>query len=172
MRYGKELIEQLEHEIDLMQAAISDRIDRINEGMTDWDDCFMSQRCEDRGIANNRDKIDLIKDGGCAWFVEYATLDGQLVDAKWCNTTYGYRLRVKMPDGQVVWTSADTKKGLAKRGLKRVECKRPAWFKFSSGGHGGMLGVYCGQYVLFPSDVNYATGEEASYDPIEVRDAS
>lgn len=169
MKYGKELIEQLEGEIALMQESISNRIDRINDGMTDWDDCFISQRCEDRGISNNKDKIALIKDGGCAWFLEYATLDGKLIDTKWVKTQYGYSLRAKMPDGSVVWTTASTKKGLAKKGLKKVECKRPAWYKFSSG-HGGMLGVYTGSYVLFPSDVNYATGEDATSEPIEIRD--
>ena len=169
MKYGKELIAQLEAEITLMKKAIDNRWERIEAGMTDIDDCFISQRCEERGISNNRQKIDLINDGGCAWFLEYATLDGQLVDAYWCQTKYGYSLRAKMPDGSVVWTTADTAKGLAKKGLKKVECKRPAWFKFSSNGS-GMLGVYSGDYVLFPSDVNYATGEEASTEPLEIRD--
>lgn len=49
------------------------------------------------------------------------------------------------------------------------ECKRPAWFKFSSG-NSGMLGVYTGEYVPFPSDVNYATGELATVEPVEIRD--
>ncbi|MGA4517377.1 hypothetical protein ACPA0F_08920 [Solibacillus silvestris] len=169
MKYGQELIEQLEKEIELMKAAIANRIDRINACETDWDDCFISQRCEERGIRNNRDKIDLIKDGGCAWFIDYATLDNQLVNWKWCKTQYGYSLRVVMPDGNVVWTTAHTAKGLAKKGLKKVECKRPAWFKFSCSGS-GMLGVYTGDYVLFPSDVNYATGEAAGDDPIEIKD--
>ena len=170
MVYGDELIAKLEREITLMKNAISNRIDRINACETDWDDCFISQRCEERGISNNEAKIALIKDGGCSWFLEYATLDGQLVDAHWCNTKYGWRLRVKMPNGDVVWSSADTPKGLAKRGLKKVECKRPAWFKFSSSGS-GMFGVYTGSYVLFPSDVNYATGEDAPIEPLEMRDA-
>ena len=169
MKYGQELIKDLENEIVLMQKVIDSRWERINEGMTDMDDCFISQKCEDRGIRNNRDKIQLIKDGGCMWFAEYATLDGTLVDAHWCNTKYGWKLRVKMPNGEVIWTTASTKKGLAKKGIKMVECKRPAWFKFSSG-NSGMLGVFTGSYVPFPSDVNYATGEEASEDPIEIRE--
>ncbi len=169
MKYGQELIEQLEKEIKVLQDSISNRIDRINDGSTDWDDCFMSQRCESRGIDTARRKIELIKDGGCAWFREYATLDGQLVDAQWCKTQWGSSLRAEMPDGSVVWTTARTAKGLAKKGLKRVKCKRPAWFKFSSG-NSGMLGVYTGDYVLFPSDVNYATGEGAGAEPIEIMD--
>ena len=153
MKYGKELVAQLEAEIKRMQDAICNRIERIDAGMTDWDDCFMSQRCEERGIHNNQDKIDLINNGGCLWFTEYATLDNQLVNAHWCHTKYGYSLRASMPDGKVVWTTATTAKGLAKKGLKQVECLRPAWYKFSSS-HSGMLGVYTGDYVPFPSDIN------------------
>ena len=169
MRYGQELIQDLEREIVRLQESISNRMDRINEGMTDMDDCFISQRCETRGIDTARRKIALINDGGCAWFREYATLDGQLVDARWCRTQYGSSLRVEMPDGKVIWTKAMTAKGLAKKGIKRVMCKRPAWFKFSSSGC-GMLGAYTGDYVLFPSDMNYATGEEAEAEPLEIKD--
>lgn len=170
MKYGKELVEQLEQEIKRMQESISSRYDRIDAGLTDMDDCFISQKCEDRGISNNREKINLINNGGCLWFTEYATLDNKLINARWCKTQYGYSLRAEMPDGRVIWTTANTQKGLAKKGLKKVECKRPAWYKFSSGGLSGMLGVYAGSYVPFPSDVNYATGEPAGSDPIEIRD--
>ena len=169
MKYGKELIEQLEREIDRMQGSINNRIERIDNWETDWDDCSISQRCEEREIQNNRDKIDLINKGGCEWFTEYATLEGKLVDAHWCNTKFGYSLRAKMPDGSIIWTTASTAKGLAKKGLKKVECLRPAWLKFSSSDR-GMLGVYTGSYVYFPSDVNYATGEPATSEPIKMRD--
>lgn len=170
MVYGEELIKRLESDIEGYKKTISDRIDRINEGVTDWDDCFISQRCESRGMELCKSKIELIRNGGTAWFTEYATLDGILVDAHWCNTKYGYSLRVKMPNGQVIWTTSSTKKGLAKRGLKVVECRRPAWYAFKSP-HGGMMGVYTGSYELFPSDVNYATGEDAASEPLEMRDA-
>lgn len=68
MKYGNELIKSLEKEIETLQKSLSDRIDRINDGLTDFDDCFMSDRCEQRGIQTNKEKIALIKDGGCAWF--------------------------------------------------------------------------------------------------------
>ena len=68
MLYGQELIKQLEREIELSQEAIKNRIERINNCETDWDDCFISQRCEERGISVCRDKINLIKNGGTSWF--------------------------------------------------------------------------------------------------------
>ena len=169
MKYGNELIKSLEDEIVRMQDALDRRAKRIANWETDEEDCFISERVESRTINVNREKIALIKDGGCAWFTEYATLDGKLVNAHWCKTKFGYSLRVVMPDGSVVWTTSETANGLAKRGLKKVECKRPAWYAFKSP-YGGMMGVYCGDYELFPSDVNYATGEEAASDPIEIRD--
>lgn len=167
MRYGAELVEALNSEIQLMQKSIEERHQRIYDGFTDMDDCFVSQHVEERGIRVAKEKIALIEDGGCAWFSEYATLDGQLVRARWCNTKYGYSLRAEMPDGSVVWTTASTKKGLAKKGLKMVKCLRPAWYAFHSS-QSGMMGVYSGDYVLFPSDVNYATGEPAGAEPLAV----
>lgn len=167
MIYGQELIEQLERENELNRKAIDNRFERIANGWTDMDDCFVSQHFEERGIANNEQKIELIKDGGCAWFVEYATLDNQLIEARWCNTKYGLSLRAVLPDGKVVWTTACTQKGLARKGIKKVECKRPAWYEFKSAGR-GMCGAYAGHYVLCPSDVNYATGEDATEEPLEI----
>ena len=169
MKYGKELIESLEREIAVSRAAIADRSRRIADGWTDMDDCFLSQRCDERSISLAQEKIDLIKNGGCSWFTEYATLDGTLVNAHWCHTKYGYSLRAVMPDGSVVWTTASTVAGLSKKGLKRVQCLRPAWFVFRSP-VGGMAGVYSGSYELFPSDTNYATGEPASDEPIEIKE--
>lgn len=169
MLYGTELVKKLEEEIETTKKTMANRVDRINSGMTDEDDCFISIRCDERALHLCQDKINLIKDGGTSWFTEYATLDGKLIDAKWCNTCYGSKLRAVMPDGQVIWTNAITQKGLVKRGIKMVHCRRPAWFKFSSGGS-GMYGVYTGQYVLFPSSVNYATGEDASVAPLEMKE--
>ena len=170
MKYGVELIKELEDSIALTQKCIRERQDRIDNGQTDEDDCFISIRCDDRELQLCKDKIELIKDGGTAWFREYATLDGQLIKARWCNTRFGSSLRAVMPDGSVVWTTASTKKGLAKKGLKMVECKRPALYRFYSSGK-GMFGVYTGSYILFPSDFNYATGENAENEPLEIRNA-
>lgn len=169
--YGNDLIKELKMEIERYKNAIENRAERIGNWMTDEDDCCISQRCEERGICVNQDKIELIKNGGCAWFNEYATIDGQLVNAKWCETRFGMSLRAEMPDGSIVWTTANTTKGLAKKGLKKVECKRPAWFRLCSQNN-GMLGVYTGIYQIVPSDINYATGKTASYEPIEIRDAN
>lgn len=169
MMYGQELIGKLHREIESLKAGMSDRAKRISDWQTDEDDCFVSQRCDERAINLAQEKINLLENGGCEWFTEYATLDGKLVSAHWCKTRYGYSLRAVMPDGSIVWTTSNTEKGLAKKGLKKVLCLRPAWFAFHSS-ESGMLGVYSGEYVTFPSDVNYATGEAASADPVEIKE--
>lgn len=169
MVYGVDLVKRLEDDIRLMQESADRRAEHIANCDFDWDDCFVSERVDTRGIRCAQNKIALINDGGCAWFREYATLDGTLVNAHWCHTKFGTSLRAEMPDGTVVWTSSCTANGLAKRGLKAVECLRPAWYAFRSS-VGGMAGVYCGDYELFPSDVNYATGETASKEPIAIRE--
>lgn len=169
MKYGQDLIDQIEKEITAIKAAQANRAQRIADWETDEDDCFISARHDDQSLAVCYDKIELLKNGGCEWFVEYATLSGELVNAHWCNTRYGDKLRAEMPDGTVVWTTATTAKGLAKVGLKKVECFRPAWFAFKGNGS-GMWGVYTGSYQVFPSDTNYATGEAASAEPLEIRE--
>lgn len=158
MKYGQDLIKDLEKDIETIKAIQSDRAQRIAAGETDVDDCFISMRHDEQSVSVCREKIRLLEKGGCEWFVEYATLDGTLVDAKWCNTRFGGKLRVKRPNGEVIWTTASTAKGLAKVGLKRVECLRPAWFAFKGS-----------SFQIFPSDTNYATGETASAEPIEIR---
>lgn len=155
--YGQDLIERLEAQRETIKKQIANREERIANWETDIDDCFISM------------KLHLLRNGGTSWFLEYATLDGTIIQARWCNTKYGTKLRAVMPNGEVIWTSSDTARGLAKRGIKKVLCKRPAWIRFYSG-DSGMMGVMTGSYGEFPSNVNYATGEAAPADPIEIKD--
>lgn len=171
MVYGQELVDLLEGQMDNYRRAIARRMAQISEGDFDESDSFVSQRVDERGMSVTRSKIHLLKEcQGYGWFTEYQTLDGVLVDATWCNTRYGEKLRVEFPDGTVKWTTATTKKGLAKIGLRKVVCKRSAWFCFRSSGS-GMMGVYTGSYVMFPSDTNYWTGKPAEGEPIEIMEA-
>lgn len=165
--YGNELIKALENDIARLKEIGKSRWERINRGETDEDDCFMSMRAEETGISEASMKIDIIKNGGTEWFPEYSTLDGKLVNARWCDTRYGSRLRVVMPNGNVVWTSAQTDKGLARIGIKKVLCKRPAWVCCKSSAS-GLLGAYMARPCVFPSNMNYCTGEPASKEPIEI----
>lgn len=169
MKYGKDLIADLEKDIARFEEALKERDARISAGETYIDDCVVSVRVEEQAITLAKKKIELIKNGGCRWFREYATTDGKIVEAKWVRTKYGPSLRVVMPNGEIVWTTATTKKGLARKGLKPVDCLRPAWYRFRSSGS-GIMGFYTGSYVEFPSATNYATGEEAPEEPIIIQE--
>lgn len=167
--YGQALIERLEAQRETVKKQIANRQERIDNWETDIDDCFISIKVDSDSLSQIDMKLHLLRNGGTSWFLEYATLDGTIIKARWCNTKYGTKLRAVMPNGEVVWTSSDTSKGLAKRGIKKVLCKRPAWIRFYSG-DSGLMGVMTGSYGEFPSDVNYATGEAASAEPIEIKD--
>lgn len=160
--YGQELIDSLEQDIESLLASLADRRKRINEGRTDMDDCFVSETSDNQQLRGDRLKLALLRSGGLAWFSEVATLDGVVVPSKWIETAWGTRRCVTLPDGRVVWTSAQTADGLARHGLKAVLCLRPAWFNLKGGLEGS--------WTLFASEVNYATGEKAPSDPIQVQE--
>ena len=170
MLYGAELIKSLENEKARIRESQDERRKRIDAWETDEDDCFISIRCDERAYHLCNDKIRLIQAGGCHWFVEYQSVDGvPEKDHHWFTNKFGgMSCRVELADGRVIFTSADTEKGLAKKGLKKVLALRPAWYAFHSSAR-GMMGVYSGEYILFPSDVNYATGEYATVEPLEVK---
>ena len=158
----KVTVEQLEAQLGRILACKRERAERIARCEVEDSDCFLSMRAEDNQIAKIKARISIIKDGGCAWFVEYATLDGTLCDSSWVNTKYGYKLKVNMPNGEVVLTTAKTKKGLAKKGIKMVNVKRVAWADSGKG--------WFTPYSVYPAKLNRATGEYTDGEPIEIKD--
>jgi len=54
MKYGEELIRELEAEIERYENQMSRRWDRINNGETDQEDCFVSMRVEERRESRSR----------------------------------------------------------------------------------------------------------------------
>lgn len=158
----KVTVEELEEKIERTIACKRERAERIANCETDERDCFLSMRAEDNYIDKLEARIRIIKDGGYAWFVEYATLDGQLCDSCLVSTKYGYKLKVYMPDGEIVFTTARTEKGLAKKGIKKVMVRRVAWAE-SRKGWNEPFGIY-------PTKFNRATGEYTDGEPIEIKD--
>ena len=41
MKYGQELVKELEQDIELTKKSMANRQERINNWMTDEDDCFI-----------------------------------------------------------------------------------------------------------------------------------
>lgn len=138
------------------REIIHSRAERIANCEVESSDCALSMMADRQMVALCEKQIELL-DGNCeAWFVGYSTLDGEIVDARWVDTRYGRKLVADMPDGETVWTTADTEKGLAKRNLKKVMVKRTAWAKLQS--NGSSLASGC-SVVVYPACLNRTTGE-------------
>lgn len=162
--FGQELIAQLEDELQRWQQSREERQERIDAGRVEPEDCCISEWSDRLQLDGCSRKLALLRSGGLAWFREYATLDGVIVPARLVSNRFGVRYRVSMPDGKVVWTTARTAAGLAKRSLKTVHCLRPAWYKLHCDD------LMSGGWALQPADVNYATGEAAGEAPVQVKD--
>lgn len=87
--YAITTIEQHQASIDLMQRCIDDRYKRIDQGLTDMDDCFLSQWAESNSIYINRTIIQALEEGAKRgddrpWAVVNVLLDenGQDINAK------------------------------------------------------------------------------------------
>lgn len=141
--------DEITRNIERVRESQRDRAERIARCEVEDTDCFMSIMGDRKALDLYEKQLEILNDGGCAWFTEYATLDGELVEARWVETRYGTKLVAEMPNGETVWTTATTDKGLAKRGLRKVRVKRAAWADFGS----SWANVY-------PAKWNRATGEE------------
>lgn len=146
-------IEMLNEERERVLDVIRDRERRIAECEVEPADCFMSARADSDHLRRIEMQKQILENDGFAWFTEFATLDNQLCSSKLCNTKYGMTNRVEMPDGEIVWTSARTEKGLAKHNLKMVRVKRVAWVDYDG---------------LFPAKINRVTGERVDDNIAEI----
>jgi len=155
--YGEALAEQIREEMARYQANIDGRWERINQGLTDMDDCFMSQRVEERGIANCKMQLEILEGDGTMEIEVLLDKTGNVFEPRWIETRYG----CKMIAGGVF---ANSKKALLKKtgwaiGTKRVPC----WTKFCAGSGGGMCAVYTGSYQVVRWHTNMVTGEYVGF---------
>lgn len=115
----------------------------------------------DREALENQ--IAILENGGLAQFEGFATIDGEVLDWDWVDTRYGRKLRVEMPDGEVVWTAALTRNGLRRRGIMRVTYTAAAWsraYQDTSKNPNGMYIRYCKNAVeVYETTENRLTGE-------------
>lgn len=153
---SKDYRAEVEATLARTRESIRSRAERIANCEVESTDCALSMMADRETVALCEKQLELL-DGNCeAWFSGYATLDGEVVDARWVDTRYGSKLVVDMPNGETVWTTADTEKGLAKRNLKKVMIKRTAWAKLVSNGNSFASGR---SIVVYPAYLNRTTGE-------------
>lgn len=156
--YGKELLAQVTEKLNQIRSNQDAREDRMRNCEYDLDDCFISTMASSLSEEKYSAQQQILQNQGYAEFTVFATLDGKLCEGKLCHTMYGDKYRVEMPDGSVVWTSAFTSKGLARRGLKLMKAKHTAWAKLSGEGQ-GFSGLSSCSAITFPTRKNFFTGK-------------
>lgn len=165
VRPVSEQIAELEATIQRNKDAMADRAERIRLGYTDMDDCFVSQRIEEKSIEMAQMQIELLKSGGTHEFITYFDENGNELTHSFIADKYRYGgsvLVIKFPDGRKpVFQSLgvkDLEKCLAKKGIRKGKSSRPAWVKFFAGGT-GMYGAYMARPGYYEAAFNRVTGE-------------
>jgi len=156
---AQELIKQLESEIEHYNSIIENRYERIAEGLTDMDDCYVSQRINGLNINLAKTKIDILKNGGTAPFDVLRDIEtNEVVSKKEVLGQYGVCHLIEdeyvSKFGRFV-ASAKKESTYTKKGLKRDMAEFPAWATTKANGD-GMYGAYMSSVVVFPSKKNYA----------------
>lgn len=162
MTTAQKRIEQLRKEIASKRALMADRQERIQEGLTDMDDCFVSERSNQQAIDLAEAKIRILEDGGLAPFQCLRDMEtGQVVTITMFNGQYGLCWRIDDEHvakfGRYVGVAA-RESTYTRKGLKLDEVQLPAWACFATNGK-GMAGAYSAFVKVFPSNKNWATEE-------------
>lgn len=155
--YGAELAKLIEAEKQRYISAIEDRQRRINNWETDEDDCFMSQRVEERGIHECDMKLEILQGDGTMPFEAVVDQEGNEVGVRWVHTRFG---------GAYVGRGifASSKKALCKKtGWHTEEIRVPVWIKLDAGGTKGLYGAYIASPERVRWHTNMVTGEYVGY---------
>lgn len=161
MKYGKELLAELNQSLFNSQNVQKERQERIDNWQTDSDDCATSIRMSSHNDSIDRMKIEILENGGLSEFECLCDLKGNVVSEKMVDGRYGacWLIKDEYQEEFGKFVGEPRKEStLTRKGLKWGTIKKAAWVSFKSNGS-GMMGAYTGQAVVFPSRVNYWTGE-------------
>jgi hypothetical protein len=159
MMKAQELIKELQNEINKYTAIIQDRSRRIGEGLTDIDDCFMSDKSNRLQIDLAKKKIQILKNGGTSTFTVLRDIEtGEIVSRKLVDGRFGLCHLISdeyvSKFGRFVGM-AKREATYTKKGLKQDVAKFPAWATTEASGS-GLYGAYMAQVVVYQSKKNYA----------------
>lgn len=155
--YGESLANSIRATIARMEEALASRAQRIADGLTDIDDCFMSERVEQRAIEEARMQLDILRGDGTMPIDAVIDENGDEVYVRYVDTRYGPKYV-----GNGIF--ANSRKALLKKtGWKTEERNVPCWTKFIPGSGGGMCAVYTGTVGIVRWHTNMVTGEYVGY---------
>jgi hypothetical protein len=155
-KYGEELRKSILATKEHLLERIKERNERIANWQTDEDDCFLSQRVEERAISECNMQLTILDGDGTMTIDAVIDQDGNEVNTRWVDTRYGLKIV-----GRGVFANSE-KALLKKTGWTTKEIKVPCWTKFCSSGS-GLLGVYSGSYQVVRWHTNMVTGEYVGY---------
>ena len=144
------------HDLENVRNDIARMDKNIADCVYDMDDCFISyglQRSQE-SVCNMRLKI--LRNGGVWQFVGYSDLNGNFLTAVSFRNKFGgistcYKNEEK---GITIFTSANTEKGLLKKGIKKVDYVAPAWATVKAGTVHGQT-----YPCIYEATYNRCTGE-------------
>ena len=154
--YGSDLMTKLANDRQRVLGIMAERNGRINEGLTDDNDCFMSIKMDKHQLREIEMQMEILAGDGLYEVKALFDEDGDEVAMRWVNTRYGTRV---VADG----VFAKTVEALVeKTGYELRTIKAPCWTKFMSSGT-GLCGAYTGYYVKTRWHTNMTTGEYVGY---------
>ena len=154
--YGKELANTLIKERTRIQGIMANRDSRINQGMTDDNDCFMSIKVNQQALREIEMQLEILSGDGLFETDGLFDEDGGEIAMRWVTTQYGQRI---VADG----IFAKDKETLVKKtGYELRKIKAPCWTKYITHGT-GLCGVYTGYYIKMRWHTNMVTGKYVGY---------
>lgn len=159
-RFGDELVRSLKETLASLKCIRNDRQGRIASGVTDIDDCFISDKCDEERMCEIREQIRIIENGGTMKSKTLFDKNGVEVRVYKAKTKYGLCVCCEV-DGKTVY-SQSVEKLAVKSGFQFRTVEVPCWTKMESSGS-GMFGAYTATYQVVRWHTNMATGEYVGY---------
>jgi len=154
--YGSDLKDQLIKDRQRILDTMAERNSRINQGVTDYDDCFMSIKVEQGRLSEIDMQLKILASDGLRNEEALFDENGNEVSMRWVSTKYGTRI---VANG--IFASS-VKALIKKTGFELKTIRVPCWTRFVTSGS-GLCGVYSGSYIMDRWHTNMVTGEYVGY---------
>lgn len=157
MKFGKELKESIQKELNDVLENQANREERINKGETDFDDCFLSIHTDEIHRRECELRISILDGDGLMDYEAIVDDNGNEIPIHWFKNKYGGMSVV----GRGIFANSINAL-LKKTGWKQETIKVPCWTKICCNGL-GMLGVYNSYVSITRWHTNMVTGEYVGY---------